>query len=1215
MVNCFHHSSREVEGTALRNLGNPIKWGANSVRNSEFLKDEARIFLIRASQEAFLLKETLMTQMGRNDKMAYLDALKERVLVFDGAMGTSLQAMHLNAEDYGGEAYTGCNDVLVLTAPEAVGRVHQSFLLAGADVLETNTFRSNRLTLAEFGLAEKTFAINHAAALVARNAILQYGDDKRQRFVAGSMGPSGKLISSADPAMNDIRFEELSDIYCEQARALLQGGVDLLLLETANDLLELKAAVAGIGQAFANEAFRVPVQAQVTLDVHGKMLMGTDIKAVLAVLEGLAVDVIGLNCSTGPEHMRQAVAWLSAHSEKPISIIPNAGLPVNIDGEAVYTMSPQRFADELLGFVAGYGIRAIGGCCGTRPEHIRALVEGLAKIKVFERKPKLIPSLASIITATPVHQEPKPLIIGERLNAAGSKAFKRLLLAKDLDGILQIAREQVDFGAHALDLNVALAEGGNEAQTMATLSKQLSLEVPVPLVIDSVDVHAIEAGLQVNPGRCLINSVHFEEGEAKVREVFALAKKYSAMVVCLTIDEQGMALTAERKLAIAKRFLPLAEEFGLKAHDLFFDTLTFTLASGDSSYNKAADETLKAIALIKKEIPEAGQILGVSNVSFGLGPQARKVLNSVFLYKAIQAGLDAAIINPAQITAYTDIPEEARALASALIHYSAPNALDDYVDWFEKNKLSSAEQDKHTDPLQGLSPEQRLKMRVLSRSKVGVEDDISEILDGKDKSDAANEALRILNRVLLPAMQEVGDAFGKGELILPFVLQSAEVMKQAVSVLERYLDKKESLAKGKIVLATVFGDIHDIGKNLVKTILENNGYEVIDLGKQVPIDTIIQRAIEEDADAIGLSALLVATSKQMKLAVEALNARGLDIPVIIGGAAINEEYGLRILETRDGNLYSGGVFYSKDAFDGLAVMDALVEPSRKEQLYADLHKKVSQSLQSDKKAKKPESQRARDLLPAADFIPKPKSWRVRHLSLSIATILPYLDKNALYRVSWGAKGVRGEAWQSLKQEFDLRLERMLLEVEREKWLEPQALLGFWPCQALEENLYIYSSEHLNGEPIGVLQFERSKGKSGISLADYFLEIGQTRKDVVGLQVVTVGRGATEKYGQLENQSAYSEGYYVHGLAVRMAEAVAEYCSILMREELGLPATRGKRFSWGYPAAPDVREHFKLFRLLPAEERLGMRLTSAGQMIPEQSTAAIFVHHQAVRYTD
>ena len=1156
-----------------------------------------------------------MTQRERNDKMAYLDALKERVLVFDGAMGTSLQAMHLRAEDYGGEAYTSCNDVLVLTSPEAVGKVHQSFLQAGADVLETNTFRSNRLTLAEFGLADKTFEINYAAALVARNAILNYGGKKHQHFVAGSMGPSGKLISSADPAMNDIRFDELSDNYCEQARALLQGGVDLLLIETANDLLEVKAAVAGIEKAFAYEGFRVPVQAQVTLDVYGKMLMGTDIKAVLAVLEGLAVDVIGLNCSTGPEHMRQAVAWLSARSKKPISIIPNAGLPENIDGEAVYTMSPARFADELLSFVRDYGIRAIGGCCGTRPEHIQALVEGLIQIKAVERQPKLVPSLASIITATPVHQEPKPLIIGERLNAAGSKAFKRLLLAKDMDGILQIAREQVDFGAHALDLNVALAEGGNEAKTIAALSKQLSLDVPVPLVIDSVDVNVIEAGLEVNPGRCLINSVHFEEGEAKAREVFALAKKHSAMVVCLTIDEQGMALTAERKLAIAKRFLPLAMEFGLKPQDLFFDTLTFTLASGDPGYNKAADETLKAIALIKNEIPEAGLILGVSNVSFGLGKQARKVLNSVFLFEAIQAGLDAAIINPAQITAYTDIPKEACALASALIHHSAPNALDAYVDWFEKNQFSTHEQDKPMDLFQGMNPEQRLKTRVLSRIKVGVEDDIREILDGKDKNHAAKESLRILNQVLLPAMQEVGDAFGKGDLILPFVLQSAEVMKQAVSILERYLDKKASLAKGKIVLATVFGDIHDIGKNLVKTILENNGYEVIDLGKQVPVETIIQRAVDEKADAIGLSALLVATSKQMQLAVEALDARGLDIPVIIGGAAINEQYGLRILKTQDSSWYSGGVFYSKDAFEGLAVMDALAEPSRKIQLYADLHKKASQDIFQDELTPRVDKQRVRDLLPVADFIPQPKNWDIRHLKLSIATVLPYMDKNALYRVSWGAKGVRGKAWHDLSHEFDQRLERMLTEAERENWLEPQALMGYWPCQAMEENLYLYAPDNLNGEPIGVLQFERSRGESGLSLADYFLEIGQARKDLVGLQVVTVGRGATDKYGELEKQSAYSEGYYVHGLAVRMAEAIAEYCCTLTREELGLPKTRGKRFSWGYPAAPDVREHFKVFRLLPAETRLGMKLTSAGQMIPEQSTAAIFVHHQAVRYTD
>lgn len=1154
-----------------------------------------------------------MTQKTRLEKNSYLEAIKQCVLVFDGAMGTSLQSMNLSASDYGGEAHLGCNDILVLTKPESVAKVHRSFLEAGADVIETNTFRSNRMTLAEFGLADKTLEINRAAARLARTEADVFSTQEKPRFVAGSIGPSGTLISSADPALSNISFEALAYVYQEQAQGLLQGGVDLLLIETASDILEVKAAVAGVQRAFDVEGFRVPLQTQVTLDIHGKMLMGTDIHAVLAVLEGLAVDVIGLNCSTGPEQMEQAVAYLAAHSQKPISIIPNAGLPINIDGEAVYTMPPKDFAENLLGFVARYGIRAIGGCCGTRPEHIHALADGLANTTAKPLKPKPIPSLASSITSVAIEQEPKPFIVGERLNAAGSKAFKRLLLAGDDEGILQIAQDQLAFGAHALDLNVALAEGGDEAQNMARLAKKLSLEVPVPLVIDSVDPDVIEAGLQHCPGRCLINSVHFEEGDEKVRKVFNLAKKYSAMVVCLTIDEKGLAISAERKLDIARRFLLIAQECGLSASDLLFDTLTFTLASGDPVYNQSASETLKGITLIKQNIPEAGHILGVSNISYGLSPNSRKVLNSVFLHQAIQAGLDVAIINPAQILPYQEIPDDILGLTDDLIQYKDDQVLGRFIAWFETHQASNSGQPGQTNPLEGLDPQSRLKKRIVSRIKPGLEEDIREMLADKGKQEASQAALDLLNDVLLPAMQEVGDAFGKGELILPFVLQSAEVMKQAVSVLEQYLDKGQDISKGKIVLATVFGDIHDIGKNLVKTILENNGYAVIDLGKQVPIETIIQRAIEEKADAIGLSALLVATSKQMQLMVEALHERQLDIPVVIGGAAINEAFGWRILQVRDGEWYAGGVFYCKDAFDGLAIMEALGDEDKRRTLLDGVQEDAKAAIKGKAQQSKDKTRHPRELIPLPTSIPKPPRWEPEYLRLSLSTLLPYLDKNSLYRVSWGAKGLRGQEWETLQKEYDQRLEQMLRDADVYGWLKPQALYGYWPCQAEEETLLLFKPDQENLNPIAKFHFPRSRGESPISLSDYFIELGKDEKDLVGLQIVTVGKAATEKYGRLEAQAAYSEGYFVHGLAVCMAEATAEYCSKLMREELGLADDRGRRFSWGYPAAPDIRQHFTLFQLMPAAEKLGMELTSAGQMIPEQSTAAIFVHHQAVRY--
>ena len=863
----------------------------------------------------------------------YLDALQERVLIYDGAMGTSLQKQNLTAEHFGGEKTNGCNDYLVLTYPQAVETVHRSFLEVGVDVIETDTFRANRLTLGEYGLADRVLDINRAAAALARRLADEYAERTGQpRFVAGSIGPSGKLPSAEDPEMSNISFDELADVFREQAVGLIQGGVDVLLIETSQDILEVKAAIVGIQKAFAETGVWLPLQVQVTLDTTGRMLLGTDIAAALAILEDLPIDVIGLNCSTGPDLMRDPIRYLGEHAALPVSCIPNAGLPLNVDGVAVYPLEPQPFAETLAEFVEKNHISVVGGCCGTTPDHLKALVERIGRRPRPPRPATSTPRLASATQAVPLIQDPPPFLIGERCNAQGSKKFKELLLAEDYDAILEIARGQVAFGAHALDISTAVTERPDEDQLMRKVVKKLAAGVEVPLVIDTTEPAVLEVALKTAPGRCLINSTHLEGGRAKADKVFALAKELNAAVIVLTIDEQGMAKTAERKLEVAKRLYEIAvNEHGLRPDALLFDALTFTLATGDPEYADSAIQTLEGIRLIKKELPGVLCSLGVSNLSFGLAPNARPVLNSVMLYHAVQAGLDAAIVNPQHITPYADIPPEARQLAEELIFNRRPDALQRYIAYFEAAKAQAAAEAAPADPTAGMDAAARLHWRILHRHKDGVEADIDEIIAAASGS-KHEAAVAVLNNVLLPAMKEVGDKFGAGELILPFVLQSAEVMKKAVAHLENYLEKKEGISKGTVVLATVYGDVHDIGKNLVKTILANNGYTVIDLGKQVPAETIIAKAVEARATAVGLSALLVSTSKQMPLIVNELYRRKLEFPVLVGGAAINRRFGRRILFTEEGAPYLPGVFYCKDAFEGLETMDLLIDPQAREEL-------------------------------------------------------------------------------------------------------------------------------------------------------------------------------------------------------------------------------------------------------------------------------------------
>ncbi|WKZ41238.1 MAG: methionine synthase [Anaerolineales bacterium] len=1144
----------------------------------------------------------------------YLDALETKVLVFDGAMGTSLQTQDLTAEHFGGEQYNGCNDYLVISYPEAVEKVHRSFLEVGVDVLETDTFRSNRLTMQEYNLQDRIIEINVAAAQLARRLADEYAEKTGQpRFVAGSIGPSGKLPSTNDPELSNVKYDELIDIFREQAVGLIQGGVDLLLIETSQDILEVKAAITGIHQAFSETNVHLPIQAQVTLDTTGRMLLGTDIDAALTILEGMGIDVVGLNCSTGPEHMREPIRFLGENSTLPVSCIPNAGLPLNVDGQAVYPLEPEPYANDMYEFVTKHNVSVVGGCCGTTPAHLKLLIDKLNQTPAPKRPLQSTPKLASAMSALDMRQDPPPTLLGERCNAQGSRKFKRLLLEEDYDGILDIAREQVAGGAHALDISVAVTERADEAEQMRKVIKKLQMGVDVPLVIDTTELDVLEVALQTAPGRCLINSTHLEAGREKADKVFALAKKYNAAVIVLTIDENGMAKTAQSKYEVAKRIYDIAvDDHGLKPEDLVFDDLTFTLATGDVEFVDSAKETIEGIRLIKQKLPGVMTSLGVSNLSFGLAPQARPPLNSVMLYHCVQAGLDMAIVNAAHVKPYAEIDAEERELCEDLIFNRREDALQRFIEHFENVEVSA--DSSLADPTEGMTPEQRLHWKILHRFKDGVEADIDEIINRETTNTKHEIAVHTLNNVLLPAMKEVGDKFGAGELILPFVLQSAEVMKKTVSHLENYLEKVEGVSKGLVVLATVYGDVHDIGKNLVKTILANNGYDVIDLGKQVPAETIISKAVEVNATAIGLSALLVSTSKQMPLIVNELQRRKLNFPVLIGGAAINRRFGRRIYFTEDGEAYESGVFYCKDAFEGLETMDKLIDPNRKpamlEQLRKDADMEMGRASQTPAH-RKTEGTRS-NIVPAPIPLPAKLGQRIVK-DMPLEMVLKHLNMNELYRLSWGAKNAHGEAWEKLKKEFDARLAKMTKEALKEGWLKPQAVYGYFACQADGDDLIIYENAE-NKKEIARFNFPRQPHDDHLALSDYYASVESGQLDVVALQVVTVGQEATERFEKLQAANDYTEAYFTHGLAVQTAEATANYLHEHVRRELGLDENQGKRYSWGYPAIPELEDHFKVFQLLPAaESELGMSLSISGQLIPEQSTAAIIVHHKDAKY--
>ncbi|HEX6797687.1 MAG TPA: homocysteine S-methyltransferase family protein, partial [Ktedonobacterales bacterium] len=1144
----------------------------------------------------------------------YLDALRERVLVFDGAMGTQIQNLGLSASDYGGDALDGCPEILAVSRPDVIREIHRAYLAAGADVLETDTFTGTRLKLDDYHLGPRTHEINRAAARLARAAADEFSTPQRPRFVAGSMGPSGMLPSSDDPSLSNITYQQLAEMYREQAAALIEGGVDLLLIETSQDILEVRAAISGIRRAFAALGRTLPIQAQVTLDTSGRMLLGTDIAAASTILYALGVDIAGLNCSTGPEHMREPVRYLTESLPLPISTIPNAGLPLNVGGKAVYPLEPAPLAEALASFVGEFGVNVVGGCCGTTPEHIRRVVERLAalpperlrrpqqRLSTFpvEAKQRANRLVASAVRASGLVQDPAPLLVGERVNAQGSRKIKRALLADDYDTLLEVAREQVAGGAHVLDVQTALTERPDEADQMRRAVKKLEMGIEAPLVIDSTEAGVIQAALETYPGRAVVNSVNLENGRQRVDAVLPLAREHGSAVVALTIDEEGMAKTADKKLDVARRIHDIATgEFGLRPEALLFDALTFPVTTGQEELRDSAVQTLEGIRRIKAELPGVLTLLGVSNVSFGVAPHARAALNSVFLYHAVRAGLDAAIVNPAHITPYAEVPEEERRLCDDLLLNRDADALPRFIAYYEQHG-GQAKKEEREDPTAGMSVDQRIHYQILHRKKEGIEALIDasvayrvaglapeaaepgmraegvpapgeDATDWKTSGELSRCAVDVLNGVLLPAMKDVGDRFGAGELILPFVLQSAEVMKKSVAHLERYLERTEGYTKGKVVLATVFGDVHDIGKNLVNTILANNGYTVYDLGKQVPLNTIIDKALEVQADAIGLSALLVSTSKQMPLCVQELHRRQLDIPVIVGGAAINRAYGRRILyvgENGHAEPFNPGVFYARDAFEGLELMDQLMDGAKRPALLERIKHEAADA--REKEARRAEAQSAAPAaVPARSNVAPapvvtPPFWGPRVLDrVAVEDVAKYLDLNALYRGRWGGVAHGAEYDRLVAEQFAPRLERMLREARQRRWLHPRAVYGYFPARAEGDDLLVLDpADHKR--VLERFTFPRQSGGERLCLADYFAT-SDGQPTAVAFQVVTMGARASEEVAAMQAAGGYTDAYFLHGLSVQMAEAMADYANARIQAELGFSGEQGRRYSWGYAA--------------------------------------------------
>jgi 5-methyltetrahydrofolate--homocysteine methyltransferase len=1172
----------------------------------------------------------------------FLETLKERIVVFDGAMGTNLQVQNLTLEDFGGLRFEGCNEHLLITRPDAVENVHTAFLDVGCDVIETNSFNGTPVDFAEYDMADQTYDMNVRAASLAKRIASDYTTKERPRWVAGSMGPGRKL-----PTLGHIGFLELKAAYAEQVRGLLDGGVDLLIVETCQDLLQTKAALAAIFSHFETHRVRVPVIAQVTIEVFGTMLNGTEIGAALTALAPFPIDVIGMNCGTGPRHMTESIRYLCENAPLPVSILPNAGLPSVKEGKMHYDETPETFTKQVVHFASDFGVNVVGGCCGTTPAHLKLVVEAMQRITPKARDARLVPAASSIYFQQPYVQDASFLIVGERVNASGSKKMRDLLNAEDWDGLVSLAKDQEREGAHVLDVNVDFVGRDGEVD-MHELASRLVTNVKIPLMFDSTEWQKMEAGLQHAGGKCILNSTNYEDGEPRFAKVLELAKKYGASVVIGTIDEEGMARTADGKFEIARRAYDQAtQKYGLPAGDIFFDPLALPISTGIEEDRRNAAETIEGIRRIKKELPGCFTILGVSNISFGLNPASRVVLNSVFLHDAVEAGLDAAIVNASKIEPLNRIGERELKVARELIYDQRQfegdvctyDPLTVFTTLFEGVKAKSAKKAS-----KGATVEERLKSHIIDGEKVGLEDELRAALE-------KYSALDIINNILLDGMKVVGDLFGSGQMQLPFVLQSAEAMKAAVRFLEPFMEKKGgATAKGTMILATVKGDVHDIGKNLVDIILTNNGYRVINLGIKQTIDTILNAHEEHQGDAIGMSGLLVKSTLIMKENLEIMNERGVDVPVVLGGAALTRRY----VEEDLKSLYKGTLFYARDAFAGLHTMDRLmsgnghgVEAEAKAAGAAAAAGNGGQVDESedlvgeDAKLGLRKAARPRGLMKGSGDtthsdrsdirgdvpIPRPPFFGSRVvLDIPLEDVFAYTNETALFKGQWQFKQGRtsAEEYKALVAEKVRPVyEELKARCNQEGLLAPRAVYGYFPAQSAGNDLIIYDADARTERTR--FTFPRQPGGKRLCLADYFASVDSGRMDVAAFHLVTMGRRASEYSHQLFKADNYADYLFFHGLSVEGAEALAELWHKRIREELGISdhdsknlnelfrqGYQGSRFSFGYPACPNLEDQAKLFELLDPS-RIDVELTEEFQLEPEQSTSAIIIHHPEARY--
>jgi len=1159
----------------------------------------------------------------------FLQTVRERVVVYDGAMGTNIHKRNPTLDDYWGRE--NCNEVLVLSRPDIIRDIHADFFRVGCDIVETDTFQGSGIVLGEFDLSDRVREINVKAAQLAKEVAQQFSTKERPRFVAGSMGPTTKL-----PSLGHISFDVMVEAYEQQAAALIEGGVDVLLIETAQDLLQVKIATIGALEAMRKAGKRLPLQVQVTLqDERGAMLLGTEIGAALTALEPFDIDAIGINCATGPKEMNDSVRYLGINSTKYVSVLPNAGLPENVGGHPVYNLSPQELAEYHKHFVQDYGVRIVGGCCGTTPEHLKAVVDAVSAVEPAKRDVKRVGAASSAYTTVPLDLEPKPLIVAEEMNTTTRvEHFRKLVQGRKYDEILGLAKKLVNEGSHMLDLCCAIV-GEDEKGYITSILEKIATRVPAPILVDSTEADVVEEALKRIPGRAIINSINLEDGEKRTSKVLPMAKRYGAAVIALTIDEDGMALTADKKVAIARRIFDLAtQKYGLDGTDLIFDALTLPISTGQEEYRTAGIETLNAVERIKKELPSVKTILGVSNISFGLDAYPRRVLNSVFMHEAVDRGLDMAIVNYTKIYPLYKIPQEEVELARKLIFRdaSAGDPLQRYMAHFAGMKgKPAASTTAHVDTL---SIEDKLKFAIINGEK-----SVGEGAKKKSLEELLQEALadysplELINTVLLDGMKTVGDLFGARKMQLPSVLDSAGVMKTAVAYLEPKMEKKAgSQQKGTIVLATVKGDVHDIGKNLVDIILSNNGFKVVNLGIKQPGDSIIRAAQEHRADAIGLSGLLVKSTLEMKYVIQDLERQKLEFPVICGGAALTRKY----VEDDLRREYANGVFYADDAFAGLHIMEDLstADGARDARLREGRTvKEYAKAAAVDEETGPVFAERS-PVVSDAPNIPEPPFWGVRvRKDYDLQEVFQYINETALFKNQWQLKTASQTDYVRLVEEkFRPILRKLEDEVAESGLFEPRVVYGYFPAQSEGNDVIVYSVPSTQ-YPVPVEEkellrftFPRQKEGRRLSIADFFAPKSAGKMDVIGLSLVTIGPKASVETQRLFEGGEYTKYLYLHGLSVETAEALAELHHKKMREELGIAGEdapeirdlfhqkyRGSRYSFGYPACPNLEDQTKLFTLLKPEENVGVRLTSGFLLEPEQSTSAIVAHHPGAKY--